>query len=86
MGRCFPGIGRLGLSREWGVRIESLISPEGEHLLLRNPVDLVVGGGLGVGDTVTACDALLVLQQSFQFLWTAVRTVAHTSSGPGGGW
>ena len=30
------------LSEEWGIRVEGLISPEGEHLLLRNPVDLMV--------------------------------------------
>lgn len=43
MPRCFPGVKKLGVSREWGVRIEALVSPEGERLLLRQPVDLMVG-------------------------------------------
>jgi hypothetical protein len=42
LGRCFPGIKRLYTSCEWGVRIDGLISPEGETLPLRVPVDLVV--------------------------------------------
>jgi len=42
LGRCFPGIKRLVVTKEWGVHIHALISPEGEHLQLRAPVDLVV--------------------------------------------
>jgi hypothetical protein len=44
LGRCFPGIKRLLTSCEGGVRINALVSPEGEVLPLRVPVDLVVGG------------------------------------------
>lgn len=42
LGRCFPGIKRLVVTKDWGVRIHAIISPEGEQLMLRAPVDLVV--------------------------------------------
>jgi len=42
IGRCFPGIRRLVVTKDWGVRIHALISPEGEKLTLRAPVELIV--------------------------------------------
>jgi hypothetical protein len=41
--RCFPGIKKIGVNREWGFRIQTLISPEGECLDLQNPVNMMVG-------------------------------------------
>lgn len=42
LSRCFPAIKQMKLSHEWGQRIESVVSPEGENLLLRHPVNLQV--------------------------------------------